>query len=103
MPPEKKTPKPEPKSSAESLVDAEVPQHTTPEADPIMLSEYFTEESLGHELGITDRTLRRWEAERRGPPRTVVARRVYYRKSAFFHWLLSQEKPPLMRGGRRSR
>ena len=56
---------------------------------------YFTPEQLAEELGISMRTLMRWHAERRGPPRCAVGKLILYRVAAVHDWLASQESDPV--------
>lgn len=62
--------------------------------DAAVLEDYFSEEKTAHDLGVTVDTLRNWSVRREGPPRTKVARRVYYRKDAMQQWLLAREQNP---------
>jgi len=45
-------------------------------------------------LGISPRTLSRWHAQRVGPPRCKLGRKVLYRKAAIDAWLVSHEIQP---------
>ena len=46
--------------------------------------------------------MRRWEAQRFGPPCVRAGRKVYYRRDAVHDWLQLQEVPsPRRAGGRR--
>jgi hypothetical protein len=58
------------------------------------LRDYFTEKQLAHVLDRNTRTLRRWYAERTGPPRIRVGRKILYRKSAVSLWLAQNESRP---------
>ena len=58
----------------------------------IGLSGYYTEEEVSRITGKAVSTLRSDAARRRGPPRTVINRRVYYRTEAFQKWLRAQER-----------
>ena len=42
---------------------------------------------LAVELGLSIDTLRRWEAQRIGPPSVRAGRKVYYRRAAVEEWL----------------
>ena len=55
-------------------------------------SEYMDREQLASELGVNVRTLDRWHLERKGPPRTVVGRRILYRGAAVQDWLRRNEQ-----------
>ncbi len=80
---------------------APVPADTTSAAASDFLNEYFTEKQLALALDRDIRTLRRWDAERTGPPRIRVGRKILYRKSAIAHWLAQNESRPLSRKGTR--
>ena len=59
---------------------------------------------LAQELGLSVETLRRWEAQRMGPPSIRAGRKVYYRRSTVEAWLEDQELNAPRRpraGGRR--
>jgi len=60
-------------------------------AEPI-LAEFLTREQLASELRRNPRTLDRWEALGMGPPRTLVGRQVFYRRSSLLKWLAAQEQ-----------
>ena len=63
-----------------------------------VLSDYMSLAEAARELGVGVRTLHNWWAERRGPPRTKVGHRVYYRRDAVRAWLESQEHVPVRSG-----
>jgi len=47
---------------------------------------------LANMMGISKRTLRRWEAFRQGPPKIKIGRQIYYRLEAVNEWLVSREQ-----------
>ena len=55
---------------------------------------YLSEGETAARLGVTRSTLRTWAARRRGPPRTVVGRTIFFREEALKGWLLSRERDP---------
>ncbi len=57
-----------------------------------VLEGLLSPEALAQELGVSERTVHRWEQLRIGPPRIMVGRKPYYRKEAVKAWLLAQEK-----------
>jgi predicted DNA-binding transcriptional regulator AlpA len=54
-----------------------------------LLRDFFTEEQLARELEIGRKSLHRWHREGRGPERTKLGKRVFYRRSAVEAWLSS--------------
>ena len=52
---------------------------------------YVSEAELSAALEKTIPTLRTWGSRRKGPPRTVVGRKVLYRVGALRQWLRSRE------------
>ena len=67
----------------------------------LLAGEYVTPEQLAVELGISVRTLHRWHTARQGPPRVVLGRVIFYRRSSVLAWLVSREETPTRRGRRR--
>ena len=69
--------------------------------------EYLTQEGLAARLGVTVRTLARWEERRVGPPRIRIGRLVLYDLGKLPEWLETHETGPVPRraavaeGGRR--
>ena len=67
-----------------------------------LLGGWISRLDLALELGVTVDTMRRWEAQRFGPPCVRAGRKVYYRRDAVHDWLQLQEVPsPRRAGGRR--
>jgi hypothetical protein len=56
-----------------------------------VLSDFLTKEALAAELGRNPRTLDRWEVLGIGPPRTLVGRKILYRRMSVQRWLAAQE------------
>jgi predicted DNA-binding transcriptional regulator AlpA len=56
--------------------------------------EYLTRPQLAIELGISERTIIRLEREGKGPPRTMIGRRIVYRRLAVQKWLRTREQAP---------
>jgi len=54
--------------------------------------EYFDEAETAAALHKQVNTLRVWSVRRQGPPRIVVGRKIFYKKSSLKAWLNSQEK-----------
>ncbi len=61
------------------------------QSEPI-LSEFLTKEELAAELRRNTRTLDRWQVLGMGPPRTLVGRKVLYRRASVERWLVAQEQ-----------
>lgn len=57
-----------------------------------LLAQYITDKEAARQSGVCKRTLHRWHAQRKGPPRTVVGRRILYKRSSFDAWLASLEQ-----------
>jgi hypothetical protein len=83
----------------------------TSEATPTqggLLGGWISRRTLALELGVTEDTLRRWDAARSGPPCIRAGRKIFYRRSAVLDWLEDQDTRALRgrarrqsRGGRR--
>ena len=58
----------------------------------LLAGEYDTPEQLAAELGISVRTLHRWHTARQGPPRVVLGRTIFYRRSSVLAWIASREE-----------
>ena len=56
-----------------------------------LLAGWISRLNLALELGLSVDTLRRWEAQRTGPPCVRAGRKVYYRRAAVEDWLEEQE------------
>ncbi len=52
---------------------------------------YFSEAELSKLLRRSTRQLRRWHAQRSGPPRITVGRLVLYRRTSVEAWLQKHE------------
>jgi hypothetical protein len=63
---------------------------------------YTTPGGLARMLGVTPRTLFRWDERRIGPPKIKVGKRVLYDLAKIPGWLEEHERaaPPTMRRGR---
>jgi hypothetical protein len=64
---------------------------SAPAASSDFLADYFGERDFAAAIGRDLRTIRRWDAERIGPPRIRVGRKILYRKSAVIRWLEAHE------------
>ncbi len=57
-----------------------------------LFAEYFTPDEAARQVGVCRRTLDRWHRYREGPPRTVVGRKVLYRKESLREWVRAHEQ-----------
>ena len=85
------------------------PEPSTPNSDPqdkpiarLVLEGYLRREELAEQFGLSPRTIDRWEALRKGPPRVCVGRTILYRIDAVCEWLVSREQQALPARKRRS-
>jgi hypothetical protein len=58
-----------------------------------LLRHYLTEEQFCKRFGISRRTAQRWHRLRKGPRRTKVSFRPYYKLTSVEAWLEAQEEP----------
>jgi phage terminase Nu1 subunit (DNA packaging protein) len=56
---------------------------------------YATQPGLARLLGVTTRTLSRWDERRMGPPKIKIGRRVLYDLAKLHDWLGSHEREPV--------
>ena len=61
--------------------------------DQLVLEGYLRKEQLARQLSLSPRTIDRWEALRKGPPRVCVGRTILYSIHSVREWLLSLESP----------
>jgi predicted DNA-binding transcriptional regulator AlpA len=57
----------------------------------VLGGKYLTRPELAAELGVSERTIWRWDNARVGPPRTALGRRVIYRREGVTQWLRGRE------------
>jgi predicted DNA-binding transcriptional regulator AlpA len=57
-----------------------------------VLDGFLRREELAQQLGLSPRTIDRWQALRLGPPRVCVGRTVLYRVEAVRRWLQTCEQ-----------
>lgn len=57
-----------------------------------VLEGYVTPPQLAQQLGVSKRTIARWEVQRIGPPRVVIGRQIFYRVVSVDAWLVSREQ-----------
>lgn len=57
-----------------------------------VLQGYLTPEEMAQQIGVSPRTLSRWQVHRIGPPRVKVGRQVFHRLASVLEWLESREQ-----------
>lgn len=62
---------------------------------------FFTPDGLARKLGVTVRTLCRWDAARIGPPKAKIGKTILYNLDSIAAWLASRETEPVRMAGRR--
>ena len=65
-----------------------------------ILDDYYSLKELADEFGVSERTVARWDAQRTGPPRTLVGRTPYYRILGVRKWVAARERGPLRKPSR---
>jgi excisionase family DNA binding protein len=60
-----------------------------------LLQEYLVPEALASQLGVSLRTIYRWNALGYGPPRVRVGRKILYHLPAVQEWLKANERQPV--------
>ena len=72
-------------------------------ANKLVLEGFLRREELAEQFGLSPRTIDRWEALRKGPPRVCVGRTILYNVDSVREWLRSRERQavPAMRRGSR--
>ena len=68
-----------------------------------LLGGWISRADLAQQLQVTEGTLRRWEAQRWGPPCIRAGRKIYYRRSAVLEWMEEREAAGQRRGRRGAR
>ena len=74
-----------------------------PQGGQIVISgrRYVTPEALAAVLGVTTRTLSRWNAARIGPPKIRIGKVILFDQDKIPDWLASRETEPVRSPGRR--
>lgn len=57
-----------------------------------LLEGYINHQEAAQRLGVSSRTLTRWNAQRKGPPHTKIGRVTLYRVTGLVEWLLQNER-----------
>ncbi len=62
-----------------------------------ILDDYLHPEALAAQLGVSIRTLYRWNSLGFGPPKTKIGGKVLYHAEAVRRWLKANERGPVRR------
>jgi hypothetical protein len=89
------------KTNLNSLDDSSVTNLTTSGEIDIGGQRYVTADTLAAMLGITGRTLCRWDAARIGPPKIKIGKLILFNLAKLPAWLATRETEPLRTAGRR--
>jgi predicted DNA-binding transcriptional regulator AlpA len=82
-----------PQEPCTSGCDVRKPNNPAPTLEgSIVLEGFLRREELAQQLGLSPRTIDRWQALRQGPPRVCVGRTVLYRVEAVRQWLQMREQ-----------
>jgi predicted DNA-binding transcriptional regulator AlpA len=73
-----------------------------PELPRLVLEGYLRREELAQQLSVSPRTIDRWQALRKGPPRVRVGRTILYNVQSVREWLISRERKAFDMKRRRS-
>lgn len=57
--------------------------------------ELLTKSDTAQFIGVSERTLDRWNTLRKGPARITIGRKILYRLDAVLGWLQENETPPI--------
>jgi predicted DNA-binding transcriptional regulator AlpA len=72
--------------------ESSIPASQTPTLPKLILDGFLRREELAQQLGLSPRTIDRWESLRKGPPRVCVGRTVLYNVDSVREWLQSNEQ-----------
>jgi predicted DNA-binding transcriptional regulator AlpA len=75
-------------------LESSIPLSDFPQGNPpnLILDGFLRREELAQQLGCSPRTIDRWQALRRGPPRVCVGRTILYSVESVREWLRSREQ-----------
>jgi len=62
-----------------------------------ILQDYMTRDELATELGVTPRTIMRWQDQPDGLPYVEMGGRIIYRRQSILTWLEGRERRPNQR------
>src|SRR6267154_2535289 len=82
-----------PQEPCTSISDLPQPIDPAPALEgSIVLDGFLRREELARQLGVCPRTVDRWQALRKGPPRVSVGRTILYNIESVREWLRSREQ-----------
>ena len=61
-------------------------------SNQLLLDGYLRREELAQQLGVSPRTIDRWQTSRCGPPRVAIGRTILYNADSVREWLRSREE-----------
>src|SRR5438132_1786957 len=81
------------KTKSSEPAEAFLPSHLlhSPNSE-LLLEDFVRREWLARELGLSPRTISRWESLRKGPPRIAIGRTILYNIESVRAWLRSREQ-----------
>lgn len=72
-------------------------------SNQLLLDGYLRRDELAQQLGVSPRTIDRWQTSRCGPPRVAIGRTILYNLESVRQWLRSKEESDASRSSRRGR
>ena len=88
--------------STDLAVLSAIPPSQETSSNQLLLAGYLRREELAQQLGVSARTIDRWQMLRCGPPRVAIGRTVLYRLDSVRQWLQSREQTSFPAKRRRS-
>jgi predicted DNA-binding transcriptional regulator AlpA len=68
-----------------------------PSSKQLLLDGYLRREELAQQLGVSARTIDRWQMLRCGPPRVAIGRTILYNLDSVRQWLRANEESDVSR------
>jgi hypothetical protein len=86
-----------PPSVEDGVIIIDGRRYVPAEAGVIIIADrrYLTPEALARVLGVSTRTLLRWDMQRTGPPRIKIGNQPLYDETKLPDWLASHETRPV--------
>jgi predicted DNA-binding transcriptional regulator AlpA len=75
------------------------PDSHDPEPATLVLEGFLRRDELAHQLGLSPRTIDRWQTLRKGPPRICIGRTILYQVESVREWLRTREQHPTIKRG----